>query len=313
MVLEVRGLIKRYGRFVAVSGVGFSVARGVHGLVGPNGAGKTTTMKCIVGLAVPDAGDIVFLGESLLARGAHRLRKLMGYVAEMPVLPENYTAEELLVELAMLEGLSRSDALREARRALEEVGLWEARRLRVKAMSKGMRKRLYVAQAILQPRELYVLDEPFTGLDPEGVAELRQLATRLGRDAGVLLSSHLLREMEDLATEVTVIYRGSVVYTGSLDQLRSRIGGGVVLEVEVDDVARAAKLLASKGYKTSTYAGRVKLRLGSREEAAEAIAALVEGGVKVYSAVRRTLSLEEAYIALIVGKSSQVLSSPRAA
>ena len=308
-VLSVENLVKRYGTLVAVDGVSFQVKRGIHGLVGPNGAGKTTTMKCIVGLAVPDSGRILFHGYDLASSKGWRLRSLIGYVAEVPVLPGEYTVEELLIELSVLEGLSRLDAVRAARRVLEAVGLWELRSRRIRGLSKGERKRLHFAQALLQSRELYVLDEPFTGLDPEGVVSIRSLVADLSREAAVLLSSHLLREVEELASEVTVIYRGRVVYSGSVEELRRRLSVGVVVEAEVDDPDRAIEVLATSGYRVSRLGTgrRVAIHVGSRSDVPGVVEALVTGGVRIYTIIARDISLEEAYIRLVFGSREEML------
>lgn len=298
-VLVVRGLRKRYGRVVAVDSLNLSVGRGVHGLVGPNGSGKTTTLKSIVGLIVPDAGEIAFRGEDLLGPRGWRLRGLIGYVAEVPVLPEDYSVIGLLEELALIEGYDKLSARSVARRVLEEVGLGDLAYRRVKGLSKGERKRLYFAQALLRPRELYVLDEPFTGLDPEAVALARDLVARLGREASVLLSSHLLREVEELASSVTIIYRGRVLYSGDLDGLARLSGGGFVAEISVDRAEEAVELLREKGYVARLSGSKLVVEIGSREEAAKVVAFLAERGFAVYESRLRGTSLEEAYMRLI--------------
>jgi len=298
-VLVVRGLRKRYGRVVAVDSLSLSVGRGVHGLVGPNGSGKTTTLKSIVGLIVPDEGEIVFRGEDLLGPRGWRLRGLIGYVAEVPVLPGDYSVAELLEELGFLEGFDRLSARSAARRALEEVGLEGLAGRRVRGLSKGERKRLYFAQALLRPRELYVLDEPFSGLDPEAVALARDLVARLGRGASVLLSSHLLREVEELASSVTIIYRGRVLYSGGLDGLAKASGGGLVAEISVDRVEEAARLLSGEGYSVRLSGSKLVVEIGSREEAARVVSLLSSKGFLVYESRLRGTSLEEAYMRLI--------------
>jgi len=298
-VLEVRGLRKRYGRVVAVDGVSFSAGRGVHGLVGPNGAGKTTTLKSIVGLVVPDAGEVLFNGVDLLSPRGWRLRGEIGYVAEVPVLPDDYVVVELLEELALVEGLDRLSARREARRVLEEVGLDRLADRKVRGLSKGERKRLYFAQALLQQRSLYVLDEPFSGLDPEAVAWARSLVSRLGREATVLLSSHLLREVEELAGSVTIIYGGRVLFSGALEELARMAGGGVVAELSVDRPEEAARLLGGEGYEAEASGSRLVVRLDSREDAARVVSLLSSRGFMVYESRLRGRSLEEAYLELI--------------
>jgi ABC-2 type transport system ATP-binding protein len=297
--LEVRGLTKRYGGTVAVDGLSLTAGRGVHGLVGPNGSGKTTTLKSIVGLVVPDAGEIIFDGVDLLSGEGWRLRRLIGYVAEVPVLPGDYRVLELLEELALLEGLSRAEARRAALEALGEVGLRGKAGLRVSGLSKGERKKVYFAQALLQPRELYVFDEPFSGLDPEAVAWARSLIAKLSREAIIVMSSHILRELEELASTVTIIYRGRSLFTGTLEELAKTVEASTAAELRVDQPERALELLRRQGYRARLQAGRLVVELGSREEAAELVSILASGGVKVYESRVRSVSLEEAYMKLV--------------
>ncbi len=298
VVLSVRGLVKRYGRVYGVRRVDLTVRRGVHGLVGPNGAGKTTTMKCIVGLAFPDAGEAVFLGESLWGPRGWGLRSLIGYVAEVPDVSYHGTAEELLWELAVAEGYSLGEARAAARRAAEEAGIEDLLGRPVRGMSKGQRKRLLYAQAMLSPRELYVLDEPFSGLDPEAVVWARELVARLGRSSAVLVSSHLLRELEDLAERVTVILRGETVYEGPVRELVEKTVG-VVAVFKVSDPEAAGRILRDAGAaRLRVLPGAVEAVLKSEDEIALVVEKLVAAGLKVYG-VEKTRGLEEAYLSLL--------------
>ena len=278
-----------------------TVRRGVHGLVGPNGAGKTTTMKCIVGLAAPDAGDAVFLGERLWGPRGWRLRGLIGYVPETPDIRYHGTVLELLEELALAEGYSRGEARAAARRAAEETGTQSLLSRRVASLSKGQRKRVLYAQALLAPRELLVLDEPFTGLDPEAVVWARSLIAKASRSAAVLVSSHLLREVENLATRVTVIIRGVTVYEGPIDEL-VRKTLGVKIAIEVSDPEKAARAAEEAGARDIRAAGgRIEAVARDREHVADIVEALVRSGVRVYS-VQRLHGLEDAYIKLLQGQ-----------
>ena len=297
-VLVVRGLVKRYGRIYGARRVDLTVQRGVHGLVGPNGAGKTTTMKCIVGLAVPDAGEALFLGERLWGPGGWRLRSLIGYVPETPDIRYHGTARELLEELAVAEGYSRAEAREAARRAAEETGVEDLLDKKVSALSKGQRKRILYTQALLAPRELLVLDEPFSGLDPEAVVWARTLIAEKSRESAVLVSTHLLREIENLATRVTVIIRGETVYEGPVEEL-VRKTLGVKLVVEVSDPDKAARVLESVGAEVARRLGsRVEAVARDREHVADIVEALVANGVRVYS-VQVLHGLEDAYIKLL--------------
>ena len=305
-LLVVEGLVKRYGRVYGARGVSLHVPpRGVHGLIGPNGAGKTTTMKCIVGLAVPDSGSAVFLGENLWGPGGWRLRGLIGYVPEAPSIAVKASVRELLEDLAVYEGYSRLEAPVAARRAAEEAGVESLLDRSVKGLSKGQRKRVLFAQALLSPRELYVLDEPFTGLDPEAVAWARDTVERLSRGAAVLLSTHLLREVEDLASTAALIVGGATRYEGPIEALAAKAGGGVVYRFRVDRPREAALLLEQLARGGVRVRGdTVEAVLGSREDAAEAVRVMVSRGLKVYEAVRLK-GLEQAYLRLVASDKAE--------
>ncbi len=302
-ILLVSRLTKRYGRTVAIRDVEFSLGRGVYGFIGPNGAGKTTTMKCIVGLVRPDEGSIVFLGHDILNRRNSYLKRYVGFVPEQPILPESMKVLDFLVELGFLEGISRVDARREALRALELVGLRERYNVKIGALSKGQKKRLLVAQALLNPRTLYVFDEPFTGIDPEGFKELRELMASLSRDSGVLLSSHILGEVEGLADYVILIYKGRILFKGSIDDALLKVSRGKFLvEVEVDDADKARGVL-SREYRgvRSISSSRVLIEVDAKDRIAELVHVLVLNNVRVYAVYPRRKSLEEFYIDLVRG------------
>ncbi len=302
-VLFVSRLSKRYGRTVAIRDVEFSLGRGVYGFIGPNGAGKTTTMKCIVGLVKPDNGLVLFQGRDILDRRNSYLKKYIGFVPEQPILPESVKVLDFLVELGFLEGASRADARRDALRALEHVGLREKHSVKIGALSKGQKKRLLVAQALLSPRTLYVFDEPFSGIDPEGFKELRELIASLSRNSSVLLSSHILGEVEGLAKYVILIYRGRILFKGSIDEaLLKASKGKFLVEIEVEDANNVKEILSDIYSSTRVISpNRIIVEVDARDAVAELIRILASSGVKIYAVYPRRKSLEEFYIDLIRG------------
>ena len=295
-LLEVRGLSKRYGRRLAVEDVTFSVGEGeVLGLLGPNGAGKTTTLKSILGLVRPSRGSILYRGVDITGGLPPRLAREIGYVPELPEAPPWLTACELLEYLALSEGYSRFEAGIAARRALEVIGGETLCDRKLARISKGERKRVLIAQALLSPRSLYIMDEPFTGLDAEWVAMVRRIIVDSSRDgAAVIVSSHILKEIEDVASKVAII-RGRLLYLGSLDELEKIAVRKVV--VETPNASRAARVLMDSGLKV--------LEVMSRKVTVEAdnvdtvYSALKEAGIEIEGIRIEKASLEDAYLKII--------------
>ena len=305
MPLVVRDLHKRYGRRVyAVRGVSFTLEDGsVMGLVGPNGAGKTTTIKCILGLVRPTRGEILVDGEPSTAPSA---RVKLGYVPELPDAPQWMTPMELLEMLGRLEGLSAAEARRRAAELLREVGLWEAASRKIGALSKGMRKRLLIAQALVntEAKRYILMDEPMSGLDPEWVEWVRSEVRRLkSMGVAVLISSHLLRELEGLVDNVTVIYAGRVVYQGGLSELMEAAGGPVV-EARVSDPEGVRRLLEGHRLveRVEVEGDTVRVYLKRGADPFEVVDAIRSSGVRVLSVEAKSFSLEELYRRLVGGE-----------
>jgi ABC-type multidrug transport system ATPase subunit len=214
-LLEVAGIGKRFGASVAVEEVSLDVAAGeVVGLLGPNGAGKSTTLRVIAGLVRPERGRIRIAGQDLATDRLAALRRA-GFLIESPALPPELTCRQALRYLGLYQGDVSPGRVGEA---LAEVGLAGAADKRVRHLSQGMKQRLGIAGALLGRPSLLVLDEPMNGLDPGGVRELGDLLRRLAAGgAGVLVSSHLLEEVERTADRVAVMARGRVVATLAVD------------------------------------------------------------------------------------------------
>lgn len=258
MILATRDLSKRFGRVVAVSGVSLEVPRGVRfGLLGPNGSGKTTLVRMLLGLVHATSGHIEVLGEPMPKRAATVLPRV-GALVEGPAAWGHLSGR---ANLRLLDAAGRGRAgRRRADRvdeALDRVGLGGVDRRPVRAYSLGMRQRLGIAAAILREPELLLLDEPTNGLDPRGIQEMRALLTDLNA-AGttVVLSSHLLTEVEALCTQVGVMDRGRLALTSSLDALRAPTGrilvrtpdpAGVVGVLDGQVVGRAGELVTVRG------------------------------------------------------------------
>lgn len=220
--LEVRNLSFGYGRRESVHAVSLSLDAGdCYGFLGHNGAGKTTVLRLCLGLMRPRSGSIRIHGVDAL-RHPRQARAGTGALVERPGFHLHAKAHTNLLSLARLQGMPRALAAAESWRVLELLGLSKAANQPVGSFSLGMRQRLGIAQALLGKPKLLLLDEPINGLDPEGIADVRNLLRHLSRDEGVavLLSSHQLQELEDLCTRIGVLREGAMVLEGSLDELR---------------------------------------------------------------------------------------------
>jgi ABC-2 type transport system ATP-binding protein len=230
-VLSVRGLAKRYGAVTALAGIDLDVPAGrIVGFLGPNGAGKTTAMRCVMGLALPDAGSVRWDGQPVDRRA--RLR--FGYMPEERGLYPRMRIGDQLVHFARLSGLSHGAARQSCARWLNRFDLGDRAQARLDELSHGNQQRVQLAAALVHDPAAAVLDEPFSGLDPIAVGTMADCLRELA-DAGtaILFSSHQLDLVEDICQDVVVIDHGRVVLSGALDDLRSR-SNRRVLEVRVD-------------------------------------------------------------------------------
>jgi ABC-2 type transport system ATP-binding protein len=272
-VLLVSGLEKRYRRVQALAGVDLAVEPGqLVGLLGPNGAGKSTLVKIACGLVRPTRGRAEVAGA---AAGSVAARRSLGYLAELFRFPGWMTGDEVL---GLHQRLTRSDGgPRERAELLELVGLSDARRMRVAAMSKGMQQRLGIAQAMVGSPQLLLLDEPTSALDPAGRRVVRQLLEELRRrGTSVLLNSHLLSEVELVCDHVVIVDHGRVVAAGAPSDLRHE--GGVEVE---------------------TANGTRQFPDARRDDVPQLVRGLVAAGEDVYGVRVVTSTLEEAYLEVV--------------
>jgi ABC-2 type transport system ATP-binding protein len=230
-MLEIKDLAKRYGDIVALDGASFTATPGrIVGFLGPNGAGKTTTMRCIFGLARPDRGETLWKGAPI--DRAARLR--FGYMPEQRGLYPRMRVGEQMSYFAQHHGMSAGDANRASRQWLERLGLGDREKDKLEALSHGNQQRVQLGAALVHDPELLVLDEPFSGLDPIGIATMTEiLRDRAAAGVGVVFSSHQLDLVEDVCEDVVIIARGRIVAAGAIDDLRAA-SGRRHLEVEVE-------------------------------------------------------------------------------
>jgi ABC-2 type transport system ATP-binding protein len=294
--VEARGLVKRYGDVLAVDHVDLTVAPGdVYGYLGPNGAGKTTSLRMLLGLIRADEGSIRLFGRDPQRDAAHALDGVAGFVEEPRFYP--YLSGRKNLELAA--ALDGGDAAERIADALEIVDLTARARHRVGGYSHGMRQRLGIAGALLRDPRLLLLDEPATGLDPAGMRDMRTLIRRLA-DEGmtVLLSSHLLNEVEELCNRVAIVRDGRIIYEGTLDELRRSATARYTLRT-TDDGRALAVLRAQAGVGApEARAGGLVFVAEDEGAVADVSLALAEEGVGVTALVPHTASLEELFFRL---------------
>jgi ABC-2 type transport system ATP-binding protein len=299
--ISTAGLVKRYGDIVAVDGVDLTVERGdVFGYLGPNGAGKTTLLRILLGLIRPTSGTAKLFGLDPLVDGVRALDGVAGFV-EGPRFYSYLSGRKNLELLADYDGegaRSRIDGV------LELVELRDRAKDRVGGYSHGMRQRLGIAASLLRQPRLLLLDEPTTGLDPAGMRDMRDLVRRLaGEGITILLSSHLLNEVEELCNRVAIIRKGSIVYEGPLQELLATAATGYRLRAT--DPERARVVLLSQQGVDGVSLGEGQLRFTADEEAvARAAIALGQARIGITALIPETASLEELFLVLTGGESS---------
>ncbi|MGA1836235.1 ATP-binding cassette domain-containing protein [Herbiconiux sp. 11R-BC] len=249
LAIRTTGLTKRFGKQTVVNGIDLAVPRGsVFGFLGPNGSGKTTTIRMLLGLASASDGEIALLDQAIPA-GLARVLPEVGALIEGPGFSPFLSGAANLRRLDAADGFAPA-ATRTARvqHALERVGLTHAAGKKVRAYSLGMKQRLGIANALLAPRELIVLDEPTNGLDPQGTREVRSLIRSLASEGTtVFVSSHLLAEIEQMCTHAAVMSAGRLVAQGTLDELRGAGQSRVRVLTPASDAPEAARVLTSLG------------------------------------------------------------------
>ncbi len=293
LLVETANLTKRYGqRIVAVDDLNLTVRRGeVYGFLGPNGAGKTTTLRMLLGLIRPSSGKATVLDER---PGAPSGLSRVGALVESPTFYPYLSGRDNLTGMARLSGIRAPKGRVET--VLKQVGLEQRGRDKFKKYSLGMKQRLGVASALLKDPELLILDEPTNGLDPKGMAEMRDLIRSLGRGGRtVLLSSHLMGEVEQICDRVGVILRGKLVAESSVNELRGN--GGLLVKAEpVEKAAEIARRIRGVG---EVVVNDGSLRLATDPEHAPEVAdELVSAGVRIKEIRPAQRSLEEAFFEL---------------
>jgi ABC-2 type transport system ATP-binding protein len=292
--LVARGLLKRYGTLVAVDHVDLNVDAGdVFGYLGPNGAGKTTSLRMLLGLIRPTAGSIEVFGRDPLRIGVHALDGVAGFVEA----PKFYPYLSGRRNLRLLADYDEPRTRTKVEEVLELVELADRGNDRVGGYSHGMKQRLGIAASLLRSPRLLLLDEPTTGLDPAGMRDMRELVRRLaGEGITVLLSSHLLTEVEELCNRVAIIRKGRIVYEGSLAELKQT--SGRTWRLRTTDPERARAVALNHGLRDLNPTDG-QLEFAADEDTVAALTvALGQAGVGISRLVEQSATLEELFLEL---------------
>jgi ABC-2 type transport system ATP-binding protein len=322
-VIRADALSKRYNGTLAVAGVDLVVEPGeIHGLVGPNGAGKTTILRMLATLLPPTAGDAEIAGASV-RREPEAVRRVIGYMPDSFGVYDDMKVWEYLDFFARCYGLSAARRRVMIGDLLELVDLGEKRNVYVQALSRGMQQRLCLAHTLVHDPQVLLLDEPASGLDPRARVELRELLRELrALDKTILISSHILPELEELCTSVTIVDHGRVLATGRVHDIESRLRAGAVLRVRV--LGEDAERDAARGFFAGDPQvaavedlGEGSLQLafrGDEAAGAELLARAIERGHRVAAFSRAASDLEELFLQITARDAARdpVAPSPRA-
>jgi len=277
-VIQAMDVTKRYGEVLGLNGFNATIGPGITGLIGPNGAGKSTLFRLLVGQLKVDAGELRILGYNPWGEG--EFRRKVGYCPEHSTLLEWMTARDFVTSLLRVDGFPKEEAIERATRAIATVGLTEAQDRALATYSKGMRQRIKLAQSIAHDPELILLDEPLNGVDPVGRATVMSLLRKLQQSGRhVLVSSHVLYEVERLTDQIVMITNGRAIAEGDLHRIRDLIDAHPhVIDIETPDPRRVARVLSTMDHVVSVEFpgdGRLRVRSRSPEEFYRALPGLV--------------------------------------
>lgn len=293
-IVSTHNLSKRYGNVFSVKEVDLSVCEGdIYGFLGPNGAGKTTTLKMILGLVRPTDGKVKIFGKELEANRRYILQNI-GSLIESPSNYEHLTGLENMRVVQRLRDVPDKNVTE----ALKMVRLEKQKDKKVAQYSLGMKQRLGIAMAMLSFPKLLILDEPTNGLDPAGIGEMRELIKSLPQRYGmtILLSSHLLSEIEQMATSVGIIHDGTMLFQGSMEKLQVR--SRPTIRIKAQDHVRARELLASKGFFPKVQEDSLLLENITDSQVAQVNRDLVAANIDVLRIEEQTRNLESIFLAL---------------
>lgn len=292
-VIQTNNLTKEYNGSFAVNNLNISIGEGqVYGFLGPNGAGKTTSIRMILGLIKPSKGSVEVFGKTQNSKNRAAILKNVGALIENAASYPHLTAYENLKIMKTLTDSSYDNI----DKVLKTVRLDDVRNKLVKEFSLGMRQRLGIAMALLRNPKLLILDEPTNGLDPSGIHEIRELIKEIPNTYGstVLISSHLLSEIDQMATHVGIITKGSLVYQGSIENLRNKGEDKILLRT--NDIQKTLSVLSENGVSGKVNEGCVEMNYFNDSSVADIIQNIIYKGIKVYRIQEEKTSLEDIFL-----------------
>ncbi len=309
-MIDVQNLSKRYGGFTAVDNISFHVDPGrIVGFLGPNGAGKTTTMRVLTCFMPPSRGRVSIAGHDVIEEPL-AVKRLVGYLPETPPLYMDMSVESYLRFVGRIKGIPPRKIAGRAEEAMKRCALLDAREKLIGKLSKGYRQRAGLAQALLHDPQLLILDEPTSGLDPKQILETRDLIRNLAGNHTVILSTHILPEVEQVCEEVVIINKGRLVATDSVANLRNRLRGADTVAVEffaegadIDEQTARPRLAAIPGVARVVFKGRNAGRLQFEVEVepggrirSEIADSILEAGWRLHELKSITYSLEDVFL-----------------
>jgi ABC-2 type transport system ATP-binding protein len=296
MIIEVRDITMEYGRYRALDGASTSFSEGAVGRLGPNGAGKTTLLKILLGFLAPQRGTAKVLGMDVALQPLD-VRQKIGYMPEVDCHIPGMNAVQLCTYAGELCGMPRTEAIQRAHEALYYAGLGEARYRPVETYSTGMKQRAKLAQALVHGPKVVFLDEPTNGLDPKGRLEMLELIKDLSRNKGVsvILSSHILRDVEDACGSVVMLAKGKVVREGTIAELRKAVPNLYEVRLKGDPDAFTDAVTATGATWTPARDGLLEISLNNGMGTDAIFQAASQSGAQVRHLTRRIPSLEDIF------------------
>jgi len=305
VLVHVEHLYRYYGHTCAVSDISFELAKGeVLGFLGPNGAGKSSTMQMITGNLAPSAGSITVQGLDLLDK-PKRAKNGIGYLPEQPPVYRELTVDEYLSYCARLNRIARGERDRAVRTAKERCGLGDVGRRLIGNLSKGFRQRVGIAQAIIHTPAVVILDEPTVGLDPIQIREIRALVRELGEEHGIILSTHILPEVQATCNRVQIIHQGQLVFADSITGLEQRLNATSLIAAfhAAPDLDSLQKLPGVSAVESLTD-GRIRIHYRDTDPSEALIEQAVASRWRLYEVAPERRTLEQIFIELTCSESA---------
>lgn len=307
-MVEVKGLTKYYGDKLGAKDVSFSIEEGeLVGLLGPNGAGKSTIMKMVTGYLMPTSGSIRIKGIDVV-ENPQAAAALIGFLPEQPPLYMDMTVEEYLLFVAGIKGVKKAERWAMATRVMETVSIAEVKGRIIKNLSKGYRQRVGLAQALMGKSELLILDEPTVGLDPKQIAEVRALLVELKKTHTIILSSHILSEINMICEKIIIINRGRIVAQDTTKNIEegNLAGERYLLKLRADKTAAHAVISSVEGIRSAQEDGEAAgegncafvIACQSQETRVRLFEALAKAGMPILELSKKTSTLEQAFLRL---------------